>query len=104
MLIGNRPGETGVDLSPRAYPALTKELPLGDVATFLPRRPDVRAAERELAAATSREGVAAADLFPRITVTGFLGFVAGRGNLFGEADSRAWAVTPAMSLGSNRDV
>jgi outer membrane protein, multidrug efflux system len=95
------------DLSPRAYPPLAKALPLGDPAALLRRRPDVRAAERRLAAATAREGVAAADLFPRITLTGFLGLIAGRGNLFGTADSKAWAVTPALSwaafdLGSAR--
>jgi multidrug efflux system outer membrane protein len=57
----------------------------------------VRAAERRLAAATGREGVAAADLYPRITVTGFLGLLAGRGSMFGKADSLAYAVTPALS-------
>ena len=71
------------------------------------RRPDVRAAERRLAAAAAREGVAAADLFPRVTVSGVLGLLAGRGSLFGSGDSRAWAVTPALSwaafdLGSAR--
>ena len=45
--------------------------------------------------------------FPRITVTGMLGLIAGRGNLFATSDSRAWAVTPALSwaafdLGSAR--
>jgi len=107
VLTGQRPGDLAVDLSPRAYSPLAKALPLGDVDTFLRRRPDVRAAERRLAAATAREGIAAADLFPRITISGFLGFLAGRGSLFGEADSRAWAVTPALGwaafdLGSAR--
>ena len=54
-----------------------------------------------------REGVAAADLYPRITISGMLGLLAGRGNLFGTSDSRAWAVTPALQwsafdLGSAR--
>jgi multidrug efflux pump len=107
VLTGQRPGELAVDLSPREYPPLAKALPLGDVDTFLRRRPDVRAAERRLAAATAREGIAVADLFPRITISGFLGFLAGRGSLFGESDSRAWAVTPALGwaafdLGSAR--
>jgi multidrug efflux system outer membrane protein len=97
VLLGRRPRELGVDLSPRVYPVIAKALPLGGVDTFLRRRPDVRSAERQLAAASAREGIAAADLFPRISITGFLGFVAGRGNLFGEAASRAWAVTPALS-------
>ena len=97
VLTGRRPGDLQVDLSPRAYPPLTKALPLGEIETFLERRPDVRAAERRLAAATAGEGIAAADLYPRITITGFLGFLAGRGSLFGESESRAWAVTPALS-------
>ncbi len=107
VLTGLRPGELTVDLSPRAYAPIAKALPLGDPGSLLQRRPDVRAAERNVAAAAAREGVAKADFFPRITVTGFLGFLAGRGNMFGTADSHAWAVTPALSwsgfdLGSAR--
>jgi multidrug efflux system outer membrane protein len=96
VLTGTRPGQLGVDLSPRAYPALAKALPLGDAESLLKRRADVRAAERLVAAATAREGIAAADLYPRITISGFLGFLAGRGSLFGESESRSWAVTPAL--------
>lgn len=107
VLIGVRPGTLGVDLAPRGYPALATTLALGDASTFLTRRPDVRAAERRLAAATAREGVAQAELYPRVTLSGVLGFLAGRGSTFGTADSRAWAVTPALSwaafdLGSAR--
>jgi multidrug efflux system outer membrane protein len=81
---------------------------VGPPEDILRRRPDVRAAERQIATATAVEGIAAADLYPRITVTGFLGFLAGRGSLFGSADSAAWAVTPALSwagfdIGSARD-
>ena len=97
VLTGRRPRELDVDLSPRPYSPLAKELPLGDRETILRNRPDIRAAERQLAAAAAREGVARADLFPHITITGFLGFIAGRGNLFGQSDSHAWAVTPALS-------
>jgi multidrug efflux system outer membrane protein len=107
VLTGVRPGELTVDLSPRAYSPLAKELPVGDPGQLLQRRPDVRAAERRLAASAAREGVAAADLFPRVSISGFLGLLAGRGNLFGRSDSRAWAVTPALTwaafdLGSAR--
>jgi multidrug efflux system outer membrane protein len=107
VLAGQRPGELTVDLSVRAYTPIAKALPLGDPAMLLQRRPDIRAAERNIAAAAAREGVAAADLFPRISISGVLGFLAGRGSMFGSADSRAWAVTPALSwagfdLGSAR--
>ena len=97
VLLGRRPNELDVDLSPRPYPAIAKALPLGDVDAFLRRRPDIRSAERQLAVANAREGIAAADLFPRVSISGFLGFIAGRGNLFGEPESRAWAVTPGLS-------
>jgi outer membrane protein, multidrug efflux system len=107
VLAGVRPGALAVDLAPRPYPPLAKALAIGDPGELLRRRPDVRAAERRIAAATAREGIAAAELYPRVTLTGFLGFLAGRGSLFGRADSRAWAVTPALSwaafdLGSAR--
>jgi multidrug efflux system outer membrane protein len=97
VLVGERPGELRVDLSPRAYPPLGKSLAIGEPGSMLTRRPDVRAAERRLAAATGREGIAVADLYPRVTVTGFLGLLAGRGSLFGTSDSKAWAVTPALA-------
>lgn len=107
VLLGVRPGDLTADLSPRPYPVLMTALPLGNSGDLLRRRPDVRAAERRLAAATSREGIAVADMFPRVSIAGFLGLIAGRGNLFGKADSKAWAVTPALSwagtdLGSAR--
>lgn len=69
MLSGDRPGTLAADLSPRAYPAIAKVLSIGASGEILTRRPDVRAAERRLAAATGREGIAAADLYPRITVS-----------------------------------
>jgi multidrug efflux system outer membrane protein len=108
VLLGVRPGALGVDLAPRPYPPLMKALAIGEPGSLLRRRPDVRAAERRLASATAREGVAAAELFPQISVSGFLGLLAGRGSsFFNASDSRAWAVTPALSwaafdLGSAR--
>ncbi len=107
VLSGERPGALQSDLTPRAYPALARVISMGAPSEVLTRRPDVRAAERRLAAVTGRQGVAAADLYPRVTVSGFLGFLAGRGNLFGRGDSVAWSVTPALSwagldLGSAR--
>ena len=107
VLVATRPGELSVDLTPRAYPTLAKALAIGEPDSLLRRRPDVRAAERRLAASTANEAVAAADLYPHITISGFLGLLAGRGNLFNVSDTRAWAVTPALNwaafdLGSAR--
>lgn len=52
----------------KALPKLTRPLPIGDGAALLARRPDVRAAERKLAAATAGIGVAEADLYPHIAI------------------------------------
>lgn len=63
---------------------LDQPIPVGDGAALLARRPDVRAAERRLAASTARIGVATADLYPRITLGGSIGQTStGFGNLFG---------------------
>jgi multidrug efflux system outer membrane protein len=107
VLTGHAPGQLRVSLEPRAYPVLAKAIALGPPDQLLDRRPDVRSAERRLAATAAREGVATADLYPRITISGMLGLLAGRGNIFGTSDSRAWAVTPALQwsafdLGSAR--
>ena len=107
VLIGVRPSDLAEDLAPRPYAPLMTTLPIGTASDLLRRRPDVRAAERQLAAATAREGIAAADLYPRVSISGVLGFLAGRGNIFSLTQSRQWAVTPAVSwvgtdLGSAR--
>jgi outer membrane protein, multidrug efflux system len=97
VLTGTRPGELNADLAPRSYSALAKTLPVGNPGELLERRPDVRAAERRLAAATERQGVAVASLFPQVSISGFVGFLAGRGSLFFTGDSAAWSVSPGLS-------
>ena len=57
-------------------PSLSEPIPVGDGASLLARRPDVRAAERELAAATARVGVATAELYPDIRLGGSIGSTA----------------------------
>ena len=106
-LLGQRPDALSVDLSPAQLPAIAKALPVGDPGELLKRRPDVRSAERQLAAATANIGVATADLFPRVSLSGFLGFTAGRGSQLGSSAAQAWALGPsitwaAFDLGSVR--
>ncbi|MBD8730373.1 efflux transporter outer membrane subunit [Pseudomonas sp. CFBP 13710] len=106
-LLGQRPDQLSVDLSPAQLPAIAKALPIGDPTQLLRRRPDIRSAERRLAAATAQIGVATADLFPRVTLTGFLGFTAARGSQIGSSAANAWGLGPsitwaAFDLGSVR--
>jgi multidrug efflux system outer membrane protein len=100
VLVGVRPGALDAELAPAAastaQPAPTA-IAIGDASGFLRRRPDVQAAERRLASATARTGVATADLFPRVTVTGFVGFLSGDLASLFKSGSRAWSVTPAVS-------
>jgi outer membrane protein, multidrug efflux system len=96
-LLGQRPEQLSVDLSARPLPAIAKGLPVGDPAELLRRRPDVRAAERQLAAASATIGVTTAELFPRVSLSGFLGFTAGRGSQLGASAARAWGLAPSIS-------
>ncbi len=76
---------------------LDQPIPVGDGAALLARRPDVRAAERRLAASTARIGIATADLYPRISLGGSVGSTGtGLGNLFG-AGPLNWLLGPLIS-------
>jgi NodT family efflux transporter outer membrane factor (OMF) lipoprotein len=97
MLTGGTPGvlPPGVEQCSSA-PRLQATIPVGDGAALLRRRPDIRQAERGLAAATARIGVATADLYPSIS----LGLSAGStGSLaqFGTAPSFRWSLGPLIS-------
>ena len=73
VLLGEAPTELIRELAPPAdLPAVPGNLPAGLPSDLLRRRPDIRKAERELAAATARIGVAQADLFPSLFPDGRL--------------------------------
>jgi len=97
VLLGERPGELDIDLSPKTFHPIDTALPIGNAGDVLARRPDIRVAERELAAANARIGVAKADWFPHISLGGFVGFLAGRSNDFGGPESRAFSLAPSIS-------
>jgi len=98
VLVGQRPGALDAELAaPVTVSHPSAPLPIGDASAFLRRRPDVQAAERRLAAETARTGVATADLFPRIRVTGFVGLLSGDVSSLFKGGSEAWAVSPAVT-------
>jgi multidrug efflux system outer membrane protein len=100
VLVGREPTALTADLSiPRDLPALPGIVPVGDPAGLLRRRPDIRIAERELAAATARVGVAVADLFPKVTFTGSAGYVATERSGLGDSGSDAYVLAPGISWG-----
>ncbi|MBN9371278.1 MULTISPECIES: efflux transporter outer membrane subunit [unclassified Hydrogenophaga] len=72
-------------------------LPVGTPQQWLRRRPDVIAAERRLAAATAGIGIARSELYPRISLSGLLGFNAARlGDLF-TSDAARYALGVGLS-------
>jgi NodT family efflux transporter outer membrane factor (OMF) lipoprotein len=78
-------------------PRLITLMPVGDGATLLRRRPDIREADRNLAVSLAQIGVATADLFPRITLNGFYGGATNQINMLGSNSGLAWGVGPAIS-------
>jgi len=77
-------------------PTLKALLPVGDGATLLARRPDVRLAERRVASATARIGVATADLYPRISLLGSYGSVAVQPSQIFESAGVTWGIGPSI--------
>jgi len=74
ILLGLFPEELAKELArPGAFPALPTKIPVGQPIDLLRRRPDIREAERRLAAANARIGVATADLFPTVVLSGAVG-------------------------------
>ena len=97
-LIGKTPQEVPADAAACVKPPqLSQPMPVGDGAALLRRRPDLREAERNLAAATARIGVATADLYPTVTIGGgynaYAATPAGLGNL----NNASYSVGPLLS-------
>jgi multidrug efflux system outer membrane protein len=74
------------------------EIPAGLPADLLERRPDVAEAERQLAAANSRIGVAKAAFFPVVRLTGSGGYLSGEVDDLFKWESRVWSIGPSVSL------
>ncbi|MGD1094894.1 MAG: efflux transporter outer membrane subunit [Bryobacteraceae bacterium] len=96
LLLAENPGEitrgrvfTAQDLPP--------EVPAGLPSQLLERRPDIRAAEQNLIAANAEIGVARAQYFPQLSLSGFLGGQSTQlANLF-SGPASAWSLVPQVS-------
>jgi outer membrane protein, multidrug efflux system len=74
VLVGRQPGTLDAELnSTEAVPAAPGREILASPAEMIRRRPDLRVAERQLAAATAMQGAAIAELFPKISLSAFVG-------------------------------
>lgn len=78
-------------------PGLPSLVAVGQPAEWLARRPDVRAAERRLAAATAEIGVETAEFYPRLNLIGDFGWTGTASSAIGDSEAERWRVAPAIS-------
>lgn len=99
VLLGAGPETLLAELSPsRPMPPTPPEVPVGLPSDLLRRRPDIRRAERQLAAATARIGVAVAALFPSLSLTGSGGYQSTTGSQLFRPRSQFWNFGPGLTL------
>jgi NodT family efflux transporter outer membrane factor (OMF) lipoprotein len=104
VLLGREPDALQAELSDMAPipgiadpDAIAVRIPAALPSDLLRRRPDIRAAEREIAAATARVGVATADLYPKFSIVGTAGLESISAGDFFFGTSRMWQVGPSMT-------
>lgn len=97
VLLGKPPRALAEELSPsKKLPTAPTTVGVGLPSELLQRRPDIRAAERALAASTARIGVATADLYPSFSITGALGLQSSQFGSWFDMGSRYWSVAPGV--------
>ena len=93
VLLGGGSGPLLSELdTPESLPPVPPEIPHTLPSELLSRRPDLRRAERELAAATARIGVATADLFPRFSIVGTFGRLSEDVGDLSSGSSQLWTI------------
>ncbi|TLY65543.1 MAG: efflux transporter outer membrane subunit [Gammaproteobacteria bacterium] len=98
VLTGREPNALNDLLTPpHELPELPQITAVGDPAALLRRRPDIRVAERSLAASTARVGVAIGDLFPKVTFTGNFTYTATEPAYLGQSSTRGYVIGPGIS-------
>jgi multidrug efflux system outer membrane protein len=98
VLTGRQPNALTETLAAaRPAPELPPLNNIGSPEQLLRRRPDIRAAERRLAGATARVGMAVGDLFPKVTLTGSIGYEAPTFGDFGSSDAKFFSGGPSIT-------
>jgi NodT family efflux transporter outer membrane factor (OMF) lipoprotein len=99
LLLARPPGALDNAVNqPHALPALPSAVTVGLPGDLLRRRPDIRGSEAELHAATARIGIAVAQLFPSLTLTGSYGLQGTRFNDLKDWNARFYSVGPSLSV------
>jgi NodT family efflux transporter outer membrane factor (OMF) lipoprotein len=97
VLTGKEPGALDAELGPAAaLPSLPASVAVGDPASLLKRRPDIRAAEWRLVSQNAQIGEREADWFPKLTLLGDLGFSASSAGQLFRADNFMWVGAPLL--------
>jgi multidrug efflux system outer membrane protein len=97
VLTGRQPNALAETLIARPAPELPQLNAIGTPEQLLRRRPDIRVAERRLAGATARVGVAVGDLFPKVTMNGSIGYLAPTFAELGSSNARFFSFGPSIS-------
>jgi outer membrane protein, multidrug efflux system len=99
VLLGKEPGALSEELATAApIPLPPPEVAAGCPADLVRRRPDIRRAERELAAATAQVGVAQAQLYPSLVLTGAFNFGSATTDTLFDWSSRGFSAGPLLSV------
>lgn len=112
VLLGRKPGELVELETAAAIPQTPAEVAVGIPADTLRQRPDLRRAERQLAAATAQVGVATAALYPNFSLSGTLGLQAlssasllqASARMFSVAANAGWVLFDAGRIRQNIEV
>ena len=107
VLLGQQPGRLHDELSePKPIPICSEQIAVGVPGDTLRQRPDVRQAERQVAAQTARIGVAEADRYPRFSLAGTIGgqalsLISGTSSSIGGGPQVTWAVFDGGAIRQN---
>ncbi len=99
VLLGSEPSSLAQELAEASpLPVVPEAVPVGLPSELLQRRPDIRRAEAQLAAATARVGEARADFFPRFSLTGAAGRQSTQLHLLALGTGNVFSFGPSLSL------